>query len=109
MSPIDQIIEQVSAIQAGSGFHLTDADASAIGRVLRGETIVEQEKATVLAELDSARGGPVQPGKVVNDNLLGLTDAAELHIAERRLTSLRMAEMLADPSIVYRSTPREEP
>lgn len=109
MTPIDEIIEQVAAIQSGSGFHLTDADAAAIVRVLRGETIVEQEKATVLAELDSARGGPIQPGEVLNGNLLGLTDAAELHVAERRLTSLRMAEMFADPSIVYRSTPREEP
>ena len=45
MSPIDQIIEQVAGIQAGSGFHLTDADTAAIGRVLRGETLVEQEKA----------------------------------------------------------------
>ncbi len=109
MSPIDEIIAQVSAIQAGSGFHLTDADAAAIGRVLRGETIVEQEKATILAELESARGGPVQPGEVINGNLLGLTDAAELHVAERRIVSCRMAEMLADPSVVYRSTPREEP
>ena len=35
----DQIIEQVAGIQAGSGFHLTDADTAAIGRVLRGETL----------------------------------------------------------------------
>ena len=33
----DQIIEQVAGIQAGSGFHLTDADTAAIGRVLRGQ------------------------------------------------------------------------
>ncbi len=109
MSPIDQIIEQVSAIQLGSGFHLTDADAATISRVLRGETIVEQERANVLAELYFARGGPIQPGEAIHDNLLGLTDAAELHVAERRITSCRMAEMFADPSIVYRSTPREEP
>lgn len=90
----DRIIERVAAIQAHAGFHLTDDDVASLRRVLRGATTVEQEKVSVLAELAVARGGPIRPGEVIKDNLLGLTCPAELHIAERRLTSLRMAQLV---------------
>ncbi len=54
LNPIDQVIEQVAAIQPP-----TAEDEAAMTRVLTGETIVEQEVEQVLAELASARGGPI--------------------------------------------------
>ncbi|GAA4746272.1 hypothetical protein [Gordonia alkaliphila] len=96
----DYIIDQVAAIQAASGFHLTTGDISAMRRLLRGEVTVEQEKVAVLAELATARVGAPTPGPPIRDNLLGLTCPAELHIAERRLTSLRMAQLVADPGVL---------
>ncbi|MFT4011183.1 MAG: hypothetical protein QM655_14190 [Nocardioidaceae bacterium] len=98
----EQIVEKVAAIQAAGGFFLTDEDRAAIRRVLSGETIPEQELEQAMAEVASARTGPPPSGPPLNDNLLGLTDAAELHYVERRITSCRIAEMTADPTIVYR-------
>lgn len=106
---VNRIIERVAAIQAASGFHLTDEDIAALRRVLRGATSVEQEKGAVLAELAVARGGPIQPGEAIKDNLLGLTDAAGLHVAERRLTSLRMAQLVADPGVLDSPVAAERP
>ena len=105
----DRVIAQVAAIQAASGFHLTDDDIAALRRVLRGATSVEQEKGTVLAELDGARVGIPTPGPPIRGNLLGLTDAAELRVAERRLTSLRMAQLVSDPGVINRPVATERP
>ncbi len=100
----DRIIERVAAIQAHAGFHLTTGDVAALRRVLRGATTVEQEKEAVLAELAVARGGPIRPGEAIKGNLLGLTCPAELRVAERRLTSLRMAQLVSDPGVINSPT-----
>lgn len=105
----DHVITQVIAIQEASGFHLTDDDLAALRRVLRGETTVEQEKEAVLAELAAARGGPIRPGEAIKGNLLGLTVAAELHVAERRMVSLRIAQLVADPGVINRPVATERP
>ncbi|MFT4086179.1 MAG: hypothetical protein QM658_03340 [Gordonia sp. (in: high G+C Gram-positive bacteria)] len=90
---IELIVDDVAAMQALSDFHLTDEDKAAIRRVLRGESMVEQERETVLAEIVAARTAPPPVGPPIKDNLLGLTDPAELHVAERRLVSCRLAEL----------------
>ncbi|GAA4741698.1 hypothetical protein [Gordonia alkaliphila] len=105
----DRIIERVAAIQAHAGFRITGGDLAALRRVLRGATTVEQEKEAVLAELAAARGGPIRTGEAIKGNLLGLTDAAELHVAERRIVSLRMAQLVADPGAINHPVAAERP
>lgn len=87
------IIAEIREVQVSSGFHLTADDESAVARIVTRETCYEQEREQILAELTAARGGPPKSGEPVNDNVLGLTDPDELHVAERRLVSCRLAEL----------------
>ncbi|MFT3715665.1 MAG: hypothetical protein QM774_06880 [Gordonia sp. (in: high G+C Gram-positive bacteria)] len=106
-----RILAIIAAVDAGErmegGESLTDADKAAIRRVLAGETLVEQERANILAELEASRTAPPPPGPPIDDNLLGLTDPDELARAVRRLASCRMAELMANSAVLNRQTPEE--